>query len=80
MNWLFELSNNLLKRVLHSITLVRIMREESAVTLHGYALLDTCGDSTVLFKHLLGDVSSLLDLLTSLLDSIDAVRNEEPPC
>lgn len=40
------------------------MREESAVTLHGYALLDACGDSSVILKHLLGDVTSLRNVGT----------------
>ena len=66
--------------MLYRISLVRVMGEECAVTLHCYALLDTCSNSTVLLQHLLGDVSSLLDLLTSLLDGIDAVRNKEHPC
>ena len=39
---------NLLKCMLHSIALVGVMREESAVTFHGETLLDTCGDSAVL--------------------------------
>lgn len=72
---LFESFNNLFKRMIYSIALVIVMRVDSAVTLHGYALLNTCGNSTVLFKHLLGDVTSLLNLLTSLLDGIDAVLN-----
>ena len=66
--------------MLYSITLVGVMREESAVTFHGETLLDTCGDSTVLLKHLLGDVASLLNLLTSLLDGIDAIRYKEHLC
>ena len=54
--------------MLYSIALVRVMNEESAVTLHGYTLLDTCATNCATPRLLLDNQHFII------LDNISTLK------